>query len=82
MNLLDAEEKWQVEVGGEIYEGSFEELTQWIGEGALLPLDKVRRGNLRWIEAQKVPGLRAFFEAKEQGVEPPPAGGTTDVPGG
>lgn len=67
MNILDAEERWQVEVGGQVYEADYEELKQWIDEGALLPLDKVRRGNLRWIEAQKVPGLKAFFDAKERG---------------
>lgn len=71
MNISDSEEKWQVEVGGQIYEASFEELAQWIDEGALLPLDKVRRGNLRWIEAQKVPGLRTFFNNKECEIAPP-----------
>lgn len=67
MNILDAEEKWQVEVGGQIYEANYEELKQWIDEGALLALDKVRRGNLRWIEAQRVPGLKPFFDAKDKG---------------
>ena len=45
-------------------QGSFEELTQWIAEGAVLPQDKVRRGNLRWIEANKVPSLHSFFNAQ------------------
>jgi hypothetical protein len=71
MNSTIPEDKWQVEVGGQIYEANYGELTEWINEGSLLPLDKVRRGNLRWIEARKVPGLRAFFDAKEQGIEPP-----------
>jgi hypothetical protein len=66
-------EIWQTEVNGEVYEANFEELTQWITEGSLLPQDKVRRGNLRWIEAQKVPLLHGFFNARELGIAPPPA---------
>lgn len=64
-------EIWQTQVNGQIYESSFDELTQWIGEGSLLPADLVRRGNLRWIEARKVPTLVPFFNAKELGIEPP-----------
>jgi len=60
-------EIWQSEVNGQIYETSFEELTQWIAEGALLPHDRVRRGNLRWIQANKVPALYGFFNARELG---------------
>ena len=65
-------ENWQVEVGGQIYHASFDELGQWIGEGALHPEDRVRKGNLRWIEARRVPGLLPFFNAKAKG-EPMPA---------
>lgn len=67
-NLKDS---WQAEVLGQIYDTDFVEITAWIGEGALQPSDKVRRGNLRWIEARKVPMLIPFFNAKEQGIEPP-----------
>ncbi len=65
-------EMWEAEVLGKIYETNLEELTRWIGEGALLPEDKVRRGNLRWLEAGKVPPLVPFFNAKANGTEPPP----------
>jgi hypothetical protein len=68
---MNTQEIWQVEVGGQIYEANFEELAQWIAEGALLPHDKVRRGNLRWISAEKVPALYGFFNAKELGIAPP-----------
>ena len=61
--MENTSELWQAEVNGQIYEASFEELAQWIQEGALLPQDKVRRGNLRWIEAQKVPTLYGYFNA-------------------
>ena len=65
MNVTDLQEIWQVEAGGQIYEARFEELAQWIEEGSLLRQDKVRRGRLRWIEAQKVPGLIEFFNEKD-----------------
>lgn len=66
--MENVNELWQAEVNGQIYEASFEELTQWITEGALLPNDKVRRGNLRWIEANKVPSLFGYFNAVTLGV--------------
>lgn len=65
MNETNPLETWQIDAGGQIYETNFDEMTQWISEGSLLPQDKVRRGNLRWIEAQKVPALHKFFNAKE-----------------
>jgi hypothetical protein len=65
-------ESWQVEVGGQVYDATFADLGEWIGDGALQPDDKVRRGNLRWIEARKIPGLIPFFNAKANG-QPMPA---------
>lgn len=67
-NLLEI---WQVEVGGHIYEAPFGELGEWIGEGSLQPDDKVRKGNLRWIEARRVPSLVPFFNAKAKGLPMP-----------
>ena len=66
-----ANEAWQVEVNGQVYEASFVELTEWIADGGLQPQDMVRRGNLRWIEARKVPKLIPFFNAKSNGFPPP-----------
>ncbi|MBK8150334.1 MAG: hypothetical protein IPK58_19595 [Acidobacteria bacterium] len=71
MNVTDFQEIWQIDIGDQVYEATFEVLTQWIGEGSLLPQDKVRRGNLRWIEARRVPALVPFFNAKESGAPPP-----------
>ncbi len=71
MNVTDFQEVWQVDVGTEVYEATFEVLMQWIDEGSLLPQDKVRRGNLRWIEARRVPALMPFFNARESGTPPP-----------
>src|SRR4051812_35294417 len=61
---------WTVDVSGQTYDASMNDLIQWIDEGALLPADKVRRGNLRWIEAGKVPQLIPYFEAKTSGTPP------------
>ncbi len=69
--MPEANEAWQVEVNGAIYDAAFSELPEWIDGGSLLPEDKVRKGNLRWIEARRVPSLVPFFNAKERG-EPMP----------
>lgn len=55
---------WQVQVQGQIYEAELEELKQWIVEGSVLPTDNVRRGDLRWLPAEKVPALFKFFDAE------------------
>lgn len=56
---------WQVETQGQIYEADFEELKQWISEGAVLPLDKVKRGDLRWLPVEKVPELNVFLKSND-----------------
>ena len=68
---MNPNEIWQVEVNNKIYEAELIELSRWISQGSLLRSDKVRRGNLRWLEAGKVPMLNGFFNAKELGTEPP-----------
>ena len=79
MSEQNPNEVWQVEVGGKVYEAPFVELGDWIGEGSLLPQDKVRKGNLRWIEARRVPNLIPFFNAKEQGLPMPVMFSTTQA---
>lgn len=79
MPETSANEIWQVDVNGTVYEASFSELPEWIGGGSLQPGDKVRRGNLRWIEARRVPSLIPFFNAKEQGLPMPVVVTTTDA---
>ncbi len=69
--MPEATEIWQVDVNGTVYDAAFGELPEWIDGGSLLPGDKVRKGNLRWIEARRVPSLVPFFNAKEKG-EPMP----------
>ena len=79
MEQQPTNEKWQVEVSGQIYDATFAELGDWIGEGALQPEDRVRKGNLRWIKAGKVPGLIRFFNAKARGEAMPVVVTTTDA---
>jgi hypothetical protein len=79
MSAPNPNEVWQVEVGGQVYEAPFAELYDWIGEGSLLPEDKVRKGNLRWIEARRVPSLLPFFNAKARGLPMPVLVSTTDA---
>jgi len=62
---------WQVEVAGQIYETNFEGLVTWIAEGSLLRGDKIRKGNLRWLEAGKIPSLVNYFEAIDAGQSLP-----------
>lgn len=79
MNKSTHNELWQVEVGGNIYEAAFSELGLWIGDGSLLPDDKIRKGNLRWTQAKLVPTLIPFFNAKAAGVSMPAVQTTTSV---
>ncbi len=60
-------EIWQVEANGKVYDTNFAEMTEWIDQGSLLRIDRVRKGNLRWIEAGKVPSLVAVFNTKDNG---------------
>lgn len=63
--MENSTEIWQTSVNGQIYETDFAGLIEWIAGGSLQPQDKVRKGNLRWIEADKVPALHRFFNARE-----------------
>lgn len=80
MNVTDSQEIWQIDIGDQVYEATFDVMAQWISEGALLPQDKVRRGNLRWIEARRVPALVPFFNAKETGAPAPIVASTAFPP--
>lgn len=52
---------WQVQVDDTIYSAELNEVIEWINEGAVLPDHKVRRGNLRWLPADKVPELFPYL---------------------
>lgn len=61
-------EKWQVEVNGNIYDCEFAELEQWIADRALLPEDNVRRGDRGWVKAGRVPALQKFFAGEKSQI--------------
>ncbi|HEY0320868.1 MAG TPA: hypothetical protein VGC66_07950 [Pyrinomonadaceae bacterium] len=59
--MSDKNETWQVICDAGIFETDLEGLKGWVAEGRVLPHDKVRKGNLRWIEAGLAPVLREAF---------------------
>lgn len=65
MSVETVHEEWQVESGDQVFSTNLEEMTAWIEDGSMLRIDRVRKGNLRWIEAGKVPTLAALFDARE-----------------
>src|SRR5437762_10666853 len=64
-NIDTRTESSQVETGGRVLDTDLNEMTAWIADGSLLRIDRVRKSNLRWIEAGKVPQLVEFFNAKD-----------------
>jgi len=61
-------ELWQVEIpSGEVYEVELDVLKQWIAEGHVQPASKVRKGNLRWVEAGRAPVLQRVFSGAADG---------------
>ena len=59
---MNSHDIWQIFVQDRTYEASYDELIQWIKEGSVLPEDKVKRGNLRWLDAGKIPELTHYFK--------------------
>ena len=57
-------ELWRVQTAEGVFEADLETLKQWITEGAVLPTDKVTKGNLRWIDAGRAPMLRSAFSGE------------------
>lgn len=55
------DEKWQLMIGNEVYEADAETIKQWILEGRVQQADKVRKGNLTWREAARIPQFRDLF---------------------
>lgn len=79
---MEAQMLWEVEVEGRVYCGELTEIIDWINEGAVLPRHKVRRGNLRWLPAKRVPELSPYFKrVVRSGSEAPAAEGVESVHG-
>ena len=72
--MIAEAEIWQVMCGQEIYQADLDTLKQWIAEGVVLPTDQVRKGNLRWLDAARVPSLRPVFAGEETPAPPDPSG--------
>src|ERR1041384_1231175 len=77
--MENVQDPWQVEANGKVFDTNLDEIKTWIEEGSVLRMDRVRKGNLRWIEAGKVPALMPFFNARERGPVSQPVVTTTDV---
>jgi B-box zinc finger len=58
-------EVWQLMTHDGVYQADLPTLKQWVAEGLVLPTDKVRKGALNWIEAQRAPSLRRVFSGEE-----------------
>jgi hypothetical protein len=56
-------EKWQANLNGKIFETDLDILISWVSEGRVTAEDKVKKGNLNWIAAGRVPALRGHFQA-------------------
>lgn len=65
-------EPWEVDCSGEIFQTTMDDLAVRIADGSLLRIDRVRRADLRWIEAGKVPDLVEFFNKKDASQPPAP----------
>ncbi len=63
--MQNSQNNWQVKTQGKIYEADYEELKQWIAEGAVLLSDQVKRGNLRWLSIERVPELAAIVNSND-----------------
>ena len=64
--MIAESEIWQVYTHGEIFETDMETLKQWVSDGYVTRTDKVKKGNLTWIEAGRAPALRRIFTGEEK----------------
>jgi hypothetical protein len=58
-------EIWQIMIDGQVYEADTETIKQWAAEKRVLPTDKVKKGNLNWNDANRIPMLRAIFSGQQ-----------------
>lgn len=63
--MMAETEIWQVMTPEGIFDADLPTLKQWIAEGAVRQSDRVRKGNLKWIEAGRAPMLRRVFSGEE-----------------
>jgi hypothetical protein len=58
-------ELWQLMTHDGVYQADLPTLKQWVAEGLVRPTDRVRKGALKWIEAERAPALRRVFTGEE-----------------
>jgi hypothetical protein len=58
-------EVWQLMTHDGVYQADLPTLKQWVAEGLVQPTDHVRKGALKWIEAERAPALRRVFTGEE-----------------
>jgi hypothetical protein len=58
-------EVWQLMTHDGVYQADLPTLKHWVAEGLVQPTDRVRKGALKWIEAQRAPSLRRIFTGEE-----------------
>jgi hypothetical protein len=66
--VTQASDIWYVEMGEEPVQVGFEEIVGLASSGKLKRQDRVRRGDLRWLEAGRVPGLAGHFLKEEAAI--------------
>ena len=49
MEPENTQDIWQVDSCGTVFDGTLDDLKTWIADGAVVRIDRVRRGDLRWI---------------------------------
>ena len=76
MKTVAGTEVWQVMTAEGVFDADLQTLKQWVVEGAVHPTDKVRKGNLKWIDAGRAPMLRRVFTGEER---PAPLDPSPDV---
>lgn len=78
--MSDNKEIWQVMCDAGVFETDLEGLKEWVAEGRIYRTDKVRKGNLRWIEAGRAPVLRGMFAGHQVMTGSAPATATVSQP--
>src|SRR5919112_6341165 len=63
--MKDETEVWQLMTRDVVYQADLPTLKQWVAEGVVLPTDMVRKGALKWIEAERAPALGRVFTGEE-----------------
>lgn len=75
MTTTSTTREWRVQIDGRVVIVDLETLTSWIRDGKVGSTTPVQKRGLGWLEAARVPALRAYFEQEQhwQPADPPRA---------